>query len=92
MIAGVPVTVANNTTLPEIAGDAADTFDPHDPYDMSRSMERVLTDTALRDTLVAKALVRVKRYSWRQAAEATLAACVSVGAERGKAAAYSYYP
>ena len=81
MIAGVPVTVANNTTMPEIAGDAADTFDPHDAGDMSRSMERVLTGTALRDTLVARGLARVKRYSWREAAQATLAVCASLGAE-----------
>ncbi len=81
MIAGVPVTVANNTTLPEIAGDAADTFDPHDSDDMSQSMERILTDTALRDTLVARGFERVKRYSWRAAAEETLAVCASLGAE-----------
>jgi glycosyltransferase involved in cell wall biosynthesis len=78
MIAGVPVTVANNTTMPEIAGDAADTFDPHDVDDMSRSMERVLTDRALRDKLVARGFERVKRYSWRAAAEATLAVCGDV--------------
>jgi glycosyltransferase involved in cell wall biosynthesis len=81
MIAGVPVTVANNTTMPEIAGDAADTFDPHDPDDMSRSMERILTSTAFRATLIAKGLEQVKRYSWREAAEATLAVCARLGAE-----------
>jgi hypothetical protein len=69
MIAGVPVTVANNSTMPEIAGDAADTCDPYDAADMSRSMERILTGTALRETLVARGLARVKRYSWREAAE-----------------------
>jgi len=78
MIAGVPVTVANNTTMPEIAGDAADSFDPHNVDDMSRSMERVLTDRALRDTLVARGFERVKRYSWRASAEATLAVCGDV--------------
>jgi glycosyltransferase involved in cell wall biosynthesis len=81
MMAGVPVTVANNTTLPEIAGDAADTFDPHDVDDMSRSIERMLSDSALRDTLVARGLERVKRYSWSKAAEATLAVCASLGTE-----------
>jgi glycosyltransferase involved in cell wall biosynthesis len=81
MLAGVPVTVANTTTLPEIAGDAADTFDPYDADDMSRSMERILTDTALRATLVARGLERVKRYSWREAAEATVAVCASLGAD-----------
>ena len=75
MIAGVPTAVANNTTMPEIAGDAAETFDPYDPGDMSRSMERILTDRNLRETLIARGLERVKRYSWREAAEATLAVC-----------------
>jgi glycosyltransferase involved in cell wall biosynthesis len=78
MIAGVPVTVANNTTMPEIAGDAAETFDPYDVDDMSRSMERILTDRALRETLVARGSERVKLYSWRAAAEGTLAVCRSV--------------
>jgi glycosyltransferase involved in cell wall biosynthesis len=81
MIAGVPVTVANNTTMPEIAGDAADTFDPYDVDDISRSMERILTDTNLRDTLVARGFERVKRYSWREAAKATLAVCASLRAQ-----------
>lgn len=80
MMAGVPVTVANNTAMSEIAGDAADTFDPHDPDDMSRSMERILTDEALRETLIARGVEQVKRYSYREAAEATLAVCASLGA------------
>jgi glycosyltransferase involved in cell wall biosynthesis len=78
MMARVPVTVANNTTLPEIAGDAADTFDPYDAGDMSRSMERILTDRVFRDTLVARGHERVKLYSWRKAAEATLAVCAGL--------------
>jgi glycosyltransferase involved in cell wall biosynthesis len=78
MMAGVPVTVASNTTLPEIAGDAADTFDPYDAGDMSRSMERILTDRVLRDALVARGHERVKLYSWRKAAEATLAVCAGL--------------
>ena len=80
MIAGVPTTVADNTTMPEIAGDAADTFDPYDVDDMSRSMERILTDTSLRDRLVERGLQRVKLYSWREAAQATLAVCAGLRA------------
>lgn len=80
MIAGVPTAVADNTTMPEIAGDAADTFDPYDVDDMSRSMERILTDTNLRDRLVERGLQRVKLYSWREAARATLAVCAGLRA------------
>jgi len=82
MIAGVPVAVANNTTMPEIAGDAADAFDPYDADDMSLSMERILTDPVWRETLVARGFERVKRYSWRAAAEATIAVCTGVGGEK----------
>ena len=78
MIAGVPIAVANNTTMPEISGDAADTFDPYDVDDMSRSMERILTDPVLRRTLVARGYERVKLYSWREAADLTLAVCASL--------------
>ncbi len=74
MVAGTAVAVANNTTMPEIAGDAADNFDPHDPQEMSCSMERVLTNEIYRQTLIARGSERVKLYSWRRAAEATLAA------------------
>lgn len=80
MIAGVPVAVANNTTMPEIAGDAADSFDPHDVDDMGSSMARVLTDADLRSNLVQRGLERVKLYSWRKAAEQTLAVCAALGA------------
>jgi glycosyltransferase involved in cell wall biosynthesis len=64
--------------MSEIAGDAADTFDPYDVDDMSRSIERVVTDPALQDRLVAAGQERVKRYSWRGAAEATLAVCADL--------------
>lgn len=75
MIAGTPVAVADNTTLPEVAGDAALTFNPHDVDDMSRCIERILSDSALRESLVARGHQRVKAFSWRDAAEQTLAVC-----------------
>jgi alpha-1,3-rhamnosyl/mannosyltransferase len=75
MIAGAPVAVANNSSMVEIAGDAADAFDPYDANDMSRCMERILTDPARRDVLIARGYQRVKQYSWRKAAEATIAIC-----------------
>lgn len=81
MIAGVPVAGADNTSLPEIAGGAADTFDPHDPEEMSRSMERILTDPAWCSELIARGSEQVRRYSWRQAAEDILALCAGLAPE-----------
>ena len=80
MMAGVPVTVSANSSMSEIAGNAAETFDPHDADDMSHSMERILTQPSLRNTLVARGREQVKRYSWRAAAEDTLAVCAKIAA------------
>jgi glycosyltransferase involved in cell wall biosynthesis len=78
MMAGVPVIVSKDSAMSEIAGDAADTFDPYDVDDMSRSIERTLTDRVLRETLVARGFEQVKRFSWRKTAEATLAVCAGL--------------
>ncbi|HVN90484.1 MAG TPA: glycosyltransferase family 1 protein [Candidatus Binataceae bacterium] len=75
MIAGVPIAVANNTTLPEIGGNAVESFDPHNPDDMSHAMEKVLVDRDLRDSLITKGYERVKLYSWQDAANRTLSVC-----------------
>ncbi len=82
MMAGVPVAVAEKTAMAEIAGAAADTFDPHNVDNMSLSMERLLSDSALRDRLVARGRERVKRYSWGAAADAMLAVCAGLSADR----------
>jgi hypothetical protein len=55
--------------------------DPCGAGGMSRSMERNFTGAALGGTLAARALDPVKRYSWREAAEATLAVCASLGSK-----------
>ncbi|MGD9614985.1 MAG: glycosyltransferase family 4 protein [Alphaproteobacteria bacterium] len=78
MMAGTPVAVSVNTSMSEIAGNAADTFDPHNPDEMSRSMERILTDREFREMLVARGFEQIKRYSWRNSAEATLAICATL--------------
>jgi hypothetical protein len=43
-------------------------------------MERILTDRVFRDTLVARSRERVNLFSWRKAAEATLAVCAGLKA------------
>lgn len=78
MMAGVPVAVSRDSSMSEIAGDAAETFDPHDAEDISRSMERILTKAGLRDILIARGHEQVKRYSWREAAAALMSVCTGI--------------
>ena len=70
---GVAVMCANNSALPEIAGDAALLVDPLDVDAIAAAMLRLSRDEALRQELIAKGYENVKRFSWEKAARETLA-------------------
>jgi alpha-1,3-rhamnosyl/mannosyltransferase len=78
MASGVPVMSSNRSSLPEIAGNAALYFDPESVEEMCLAMERLLSDGALRQQLVAQGAERVKQFSWESCARATLAALRSL--------------
>jgi glycosyltransferase involved in cell wall biosynthesis len=78
MASGIPVMSSNRSSLPEVAGDAALYFDPESVEDMSLAMERLVTDAALRQQLVARGNERVKQFSWEACARATLTALSSL--------------
>jgi len=70
---GVPVMTSNNSSLPEVAGDAALLVDPHDVDAIAEAMRRLVTDDALRAELVRRGFENVKRFSWEKCARETLA-------------------
>lgn len=72
MTCGRPVLAANTTAIPEIAGDAALLIDPHDPDAWCTAMHRLLTDTTLRATLVARGRARARAFCWQTAARQML--------------------
>lgn len=72
MAAGTPVVCSNTSALPEVAGDAALLFDPHDVEAMRETMRKVLEDEALRAELVERGLERAKSFSWERCARETL--------------------
>ena len=47
MACGAPVICSNATSLPEVVGDAALTFDPHSPEALAACMRRVLDEHAV---------------------------------------------
>ena len=65
---GVPVIIANNSCLPEIAGDAAISFHPDDIEDLCQKMHELLTNTTLRKQQSEKGYERLKYFSWEKAA------------------------
>lgn len=64
MDSGTAVVCSNNSSLGEVAADAALTFDPASPEDMAQVIERVLTQPELKLELIQKGLVRAKSFSW----------------------------
>jgi len=73
MACGTPVaTSKNGGSIPEIAGEAALYFDPRDPSDMAKTLSE-LTNKDSSEALRKKGFENVKRFSWDQAAEQTVA-------------------
>jgi glycosyltransferase involved in cell wall biosynthesis len=69
---GTPVACSRLSALPEVAGDAALLFDPHDQRSVTEAVRRLLTDEALRTELVRRGRARVSQFTWRRTAELTL--------------------
>jgi glycosyltransferase involved in cell wall biosynthesis len=71
MAYGTPVISSNASCLPEVLGDAAQYFNPLNIDDMADTIERVITDTGLRNDMVQRGYTQVGKYSWRRMAEQT---------------------
>jgi glycosyltransferase involved in cell wall biosynthesis len=72
MARGVPVACSNASSLPEVAGDAALLFDPHDEAAIARALQRLLGDRAEAERLCARGLRRVAQFTWERTARGTL--------------------
>jgi glycosyltransferase involved in cell wall biosynthesis len=72
MARGVPVACANTSSLPEVAGDAALLFDPHDRSQIAGAIERLLNDAELAGRLRALGRERARLFTWERSARLTL--------------------
>ena len=72
IIAGKPVLCSNITSLPEIAGDAALTFDPGDVDAISEALVEITTSPDLRAALSKAAIGRRNLFAARRSAVQTL--------------------
>ncbi len=72
MARGVPVACSNASSLPEVAGEDALLFDPRDEAAIAAALVRLLSDTALVETLRVRGLERVREFTWERTARLTL--------------------
>jgi glycosyltransferase involved in cell wall biosynthesis len=73
MRCGCPVITCRNSSVPEVAGEAALYVDAEDVEGIAASVRRTLEDKALREMLVARGREQAQRFSWDRCAEMTLA-------------------
>lgn len=69
---GCPVVSSNAGALPEVGGNAAVYFNPHDMGDMVNKVDKVLNNKNLKNDLIKKGQKRVKLFSWEKLARQTL--------------------
>ncbi len=69
MACGTPVVTSNVSSLPEVAGDAALTVDPTHLEAIVNSLQRLIDDQTLRDSLITKGLSRAQDFTWDRSAE-----------------------
>jgi alpha-1,3-rhamnosyl/mannosyltransferase len=72
MACGTPVLCAYASSLPEVVGNAALTFDPYNFIEQAEELRRILHNSALRRTLRAQGLRRAAQFSWQRTARSTL--------------------
>jgi glycosyltransferase involved in cell wall biosynthesis len=68
MACGCPVAVARAASLPEVCGDAALYFDPHDRAAIAAAVARLLGEAPLRQELRDAGRLHARRRTWRDAA------------------------
>ena len=72
MASGCPVLTSNCSSLAEIAGDDAVLVDPLDTAAIAAGMQRLLTDSALRQRLSHQGRQRAAAFTWEDAAQRTI--------------------
>ena len=68
----VPVVIANNTCLPEVAGQGAKSFNPFSVKEMANAISTLLKDEALRQSYIEKGNAQLQNFSWDKTAGALM--------------------
>lgn len=69
MQSGVPVVVGNNSSMPEVGGEAVLYADADNPENIASQMQALYRNEKMRENLIQKGLERAALYSWENAAQ-----------------------
>lgn len=79
MASRVPVVCANNSSLPEVGGEAVLYFDGNSSADLADNISKILESSELKKDLIEKGLEQIKKFSWEKTARETLEYLKSLG-------------
>lgn len=68
MSAGVPVICSNTTSMPEVGSDAVLYVDPENIGQIANAMEKIVSDSELRNELIDKGFRHKMNFSWDKTA------------------------
>jgi glycosyltransferase involved in cell wall biosynthesis len=80
MAQGVPAVIGKSGALPELAGGSAIEVDPEDVDDIAAGLEKLLSDSELRNALGEAGKRRAAGFTWEKAAASTLEILRRIGA------------
>ena len=69
---GCPVVTSNETSLPEVVGDAAEKVDPYNHESIAVGMLKVLTNEKRRLGLIEQGKIQASKFCWEKTAADTL--------------------
>ncbi|MFA5054814.1 MAG: glycosyltransferase family 1 protein [Dehalococcoidia bacterium] len=69
MACGCPIIGPNTSSIPEVIGDTGLLFDPKDPSDLAKQIERVVNDVSLSNALSEKGRLRSENFTWQAMAD-----------------------
>jgi glycosyltransferase involved in cell wall biosynthesis len=81
--AGLPVACSSAASLPEVAGEGAEYFDPMSVDDMARAIRACVTQGMARSQMIARGYENTRRFSWTETARKTLRVYEEVAGDGG---------
>lgn len=69
MEASLPVITSNISSLPEVVENAALTINPYDINDLARSMELLIYNNGLKETLKKEGKIQAEKFKWSKTAK-----------------------
>lgn len=68
MSMGVPVLAGNNSSIPEVTGNAACLVDPLSAKDIAHGLQKIVHDNSYRQKLIERGFEQIMKFCWSRAA------------------------